>query len=113
VPQLFTEEELERIHEEMAPHLQQAGTPQTPRNLIAAFTARTRARLHMVLCFSPVGEPFRRRLRLFPALVNCCTIDWFSEWSAVALASVATSTLKETALGTLSHGLQNAVVRLT
>jgi len=45
VPQLFTDEELERIHEEMRPHLQQAGggAPPTVRNLLAAFTARTRA----------------------------------------------------------------------
>ena len=28
---------------------------------------------------------------MFPALVNCCTIDWFREWPAEALASVATS----------------------
>ena len=24
-----------------------------------------------------VGEAFRRRIRTFPGLVNCCTIDWF------------------------------------
>ena len=26
---------------------------------------------------------------MFPALVNCCTIDWFKEWPAEALYSVA------------------------
>ena len=39
--------------------------------------------------FSPIGEVFRARLRQFPALVTCCTIDWFSEWPAEALSSVA------------------------
>ena len=38
---------------------------------------------------SPVGAAFRTRCRMFPSLVNCCTIDWFSEWPAEALLSVA------------------------
>jgi dynein heavy chain, axonemal len=42
-----------------------------------------------VLCFSPIGDAFRTRVRMFPSLVNCCTIDWFSEWPQDALLSVA------------------------
>lgn len=44
---------------------------------------------------SPIGEIFRSRLRQFPSLVNCCTIDWFNEWPAEALESVAFSFLQE------------------
>lgn len=44
---------------------------------------------------SPIGEVFRARLRQFPSLVNCCTIDWFNEWPAEALKSVATMFLNE------------------
>jgi len=44
---------------------------------------------------SPVGDAFRERLRMFPSLVNCCTIDWFSEWPSDALKSVASQFLSE------------------
>ena len=32
---------------------------------------------------------FRDRIRQFPALVNCTTIDWFLEWPRDALIEVA------------------------
>ena len=31
----------------------------------------------------------RNRVRQYPALVNCTTIDWFTEWPADALLEVA------------------------
>jgi len=54
-----------------------------------------RRNLHVVLCFSPVGEDFRVRGRRFPALFNCVTIDWFHAWPPEALLSVATSFLQD------------------
>ena len=48
---------------------------------------------------SPLGEVFRNRLRNFPALVNCCTIDWFTNWPAEALTSVGTSILRKAKYG--------------
>ena len=38
--------------------------------------AQVRRNLHVVLCFSPVGDKFRVRARQFPALVNCTNFDW-------------------------------------
>lgn len=52
--------------------------------------AQVRKFLHVVLCFSPVGDKFRIRARQFPALVNCTAFDWFHTWPAEALVSVAT-----------------------
>ncbi len=48
----------------------------TPHELWAFFVERTRANLHIVLCCSPIGDAFRERLRQFPSIINCCTIDW-------------------------------------
>lgn len=36
----------------------------------------------------------RRRCRMFPSLVNCCTIDWFTKWPPEALRSVAQQCLQ-------------------
>lgn len=48
---------------------------------------QVRKNLHVVLCFSPVGDGFRKRARAFPALVNCTAIDWFHPWPRGALIS--------------------------
>ena len=41
------------------------------------------------MCFSPVGNNFKIRIRTFPSLVNCTTIDWFLPWSNEALGATA------------------------
>lgn len=58
------------------------------------FVDRVRDNLHIVLCFSPVGQKFRERARKFPALFNECTIDWFLPWPQDALVSVAETFIK-------------------
>ena len=49
---------------------------------------------------SPVGNAFRTRCRMFPSLVNCCTIDWFTEWPREALLGVSKSFFESVQLGT-------------
>ena len=89
VPNLWGTDDIEQINGVMRPLMQQQGIQQITKPAIASFfTNRVRSNLHVVLCFSPVGDVFRQRLRMFPALVNCCTIDWFAEWPREALASV-------------------------
>jgi dynein heavy chain len=31
--------------------------------------------IRLCVCLSPLGEAFRNRLRNFPSLVNCCTLE--------------------------------------
>ncbi|RDD38836.1 Dynein heavy chain 1, axonemal [Trichoplax sp. H2] len=97
VPNLFNSDELDTIYTSMKPVvLDERGQP-TKANLYSAFVKRVRNNIHCVICMSPIGEIFRQRLRQFPSLVNCCTIDWFSKWPSEALRSVAQHFLKELA----------------
>ena len=44
---------------------------------------------------SPIGDDYKRRLRMFPSLINCCAIDWFLPWPKEALVSVADFFIKD------------------
>ena len=59
------------------------------------FIDRIKANLHVVLAMSPIGDAFRSRLRMFPSLINCCTIDWFTAWPEDALEMVAGKFLED------------------
>ena len=95
MPNIYSLDELNSIYSAMKAVCQEAGLPPTKTNLFSAYTKRVRNNLHTVICMNPIGEIIRARLRQFPALVNCCTIDWFSEWPKDALESVAMTFLQE------------------
>uniref|UniRef100_A0A4W3IJM0 Dynein axonemal heavy chain 1 n=1 Tax=Callorhinchus milii TaxID=7868 RepID=A0A4W3IJM0_CALMI len=95
VPNLYAFDEQETIFTAMKPVVQDMGQQPTKANMMAAYTKHVRSNIHTVLCMSPIGEVFRARLRQFPALITCCTIDWFNEWPAEALESVANTFLEE------------------
>ena len=89
IPNLFPKDEMMQIMEMIRPRAKRAGRDRTPRELYDFFVDQCRQNLHTIICMSPLGSAFRTRLRKFPSLVNCCTIDWFSEWPEDALKSVA------------------------
>lgn len=60
----------------------------TTETIYALLIERSRANMHVVVCMSPIGDAFRNRLRQYPALINCTTIDWFLEWPREALLEV-------------------------
>uniref|UniRef100_A0A803TXX3 Dynein axonemal heavy chain 7 n=1 Tax=Anolis carolinensis TaxID=28377 RepID=A0A803TXX3_ANOCA len=99
VPNLFAVDEKQEICEKMRQiDRQRDRTKQTDGSPIALFNMfidRCRDQLHVVLAMSPIGDAFRNRLRKFPALVNCCTIDWFQSWPSDALQAVATRSLED------------------
>lgn len=84
--------------------------PENAEAMGAYFLERVRNNLHVVLCMSPAGEPFRSRLRMFPSLVNCTSIDWFSAWPEDALAEVALKYLEGVELE--SESMKKAVSQM-
>ena len=53
------------------------------------FIQEVKTNLHVLLTMSPVGNSLRNRCRKFPALVNCCTLNWFFPWSKSVLSQVS------------------------
>jgi len=100
IPGLFPPEDVDDIINTMRPFVKRAGLADTRDNAWNLFISQVRENLHMVLCFSPIGEPIKVRTRRFPALVNCVTIDWFQPWPEEALLSVSKRFLEDMDLGT-------------
>jgi dynein heavy chain len=82
-------DELDMIINDIRPVMKAAlpGVTDTWDNLYSFFLNRVRDNLHVVLCFSPVGNKFSTRAQQFPGLINGCTIDWFLPWPEEALTS--------------------------
>jgi dynein heavy chain len=92
VPNIFDAGEIAEVLDEVRKAAQTSGAnlPDSTNNtLFNYFIERCRQNIHIVLAMSPIGDAFATRLRMYPSLVNCCTIDWFSAWPAEALRSVA------------------------
>ena len=73
---LFEQDELDGIFSSLRTEAKAAGVHETPDALTEFFISRVRRNLHIVLCFSPVGDLFRVRARRFPGLINSTAIDW-------------------------------------
>lgn len=97
VPNIFPPDEKAEVCDNVRKIAAEEGRCQegTMQQLFAFFVERCRKNLHIVMCFSPIGDALRNRIRNFPSLVTCTTIDWFSEWPKDALESVAQKFLAE------------------
>jgi dynein heavy chain len=112
VPNLFPPDEKATLVEQMRTLFEKSRTSKveaTSASLYNMFVNRCKENLHVVLCMSPIGDAFRNRLRMFPSLVNCCTIDWFQVWPEDALEIVAIKFLEDIEL---EPSVRSSVVRM-
>ncbi|XP_033607299.1 dynein heavy chain 7, axonemal isoform X2 [Cryptotermes secundus] len=94
IPNIFSADEKEDICEKMRElDKQRDKSVQTDGSTVALFNlfvSVVRDQLHIVLAMSPIGDGFQNHIRRFPAIVSCCTIDWFQAWPDDALLAVST-----------------------
>lgn len=100
ISNLFDHEDLERISLDLKKEAIKQGIPDTKEAIFHFFSERVKQKLHLVLSTTPAGTSFRHRCRLYPPLINCCTIDWFDKWPLDALHSVAVSFLEGSEVST-------------
>ena len=74
---------------------------------------RVKRNLHIVLAMSPAGSLFRQRCRMNPSLINCCTIDWYQDWDAAAMLSVAQVYFQGVDFGTTSQTSDSEIEDVT
>ncbi|XP_055012614.1 dynein axonemal heavy chain 2 [Boleophthalmus pectinirostris] len=101
VPNLYKQEEFAEVCTALSDSARKENVVETHDSLFSFLIERVRNNLHIVLCMSPVGETFRKRILQYPALVNCTTIDWFCDWPTDALLEVAERYLTEMDLGSV------------
>ncbi|CAG9317056.1 unnamed protein product [Blepharisma stoltei] len=113
IPNLFTKEELDVVEQDIRYIVEK--NKMHVENIYNFFIQRVRENLHVVLCMSPVGQTFRLRMRMFPSLVNCCTISWFPPWGEDALLNVSLSRMYDLQISESDHNeavrLKNALAR--
>ncbi|XP_028407226.1 dynein heavy chain 3, axonemal-like [Dendronephthya gigantea] len=109
VPNIFPNDERLEIIEKMQAIVQEGelSVDSSPLAMYNFFVERIRQNLHIVLTMSPIGDAFRNRLRKFPSLINCCTIDWFQAWPEDALEMVANKFLDDVEM---SYNVRKEVV---
>ncbi|XP_022235820.1 dynein heavy chain 2, axonemal-like [Limulus polyphemus] len=112
VPNLFKQEEVDEVVSSLKNSDLSGKVSEDKQVLFVQFLDQVKDNLHVVFCISPVGEPYRKRLLNYPALVSCTTIDWFGEWPEEASVEVALKLLDQVHLGESQKEMQVAVAKV-
>ncbi|CAI6360698.1 unnamed protein product [Macrosiphum euphorbiae] len=95
VTRLFEENEFKEIKNALSDNIKNGDEMVSSEAVDSIFIDRVKNNLHFILSFSPIEKSFRVRLRQYPALLNCTTIDWFLDWPKEALLEVASTSLDD------------------
>lgn len=109
VPQLYKAEDMEVITTVGRQECQRKGVAINKMNMMSNYLLRVKANMHCIIAMSPLGDIFRQRLLKFPSLVNCSTIDWFSEWPEEALISVGTGSIEDGTIELNDHDKKGCI----
>eukprot|EP01105_Mastigella_eilhardi_P022506 TRINITY_DN553_c0_g1_i1.p1 TRINITY_DN553_c0_g1~~TRINITY_DN553_c0_g1_i1.p1 ORF type:complete len:4613 (+),score=1400.71 TRINITY_DN553_c0_g1_i1:1522-13839(+) len=91
VPGLFEGEEWVSLMHQVKEGAQRKGRMlDTEEELYKWFVQQVRVNLHVVFTMNPASPDFHNRAATSPALFNRCVLDWFGEWSSMALFQVGT-----------------------
>jgi len=91
---LYEPADLAKMSEDLTDVLTKKKIPVNKDNIKQQYVESLRDHFHIILCMSPIGELLRVRSRMFPSLINCCTLSWFDSWPKEALVSVANQFLR-------------------
>ncbi|KYO43526.1 hypothetical protein Y1Q_0013563 [Alligator mississippiensis] len=109
VPDLFDKEEVEDIVVKLTAVAEKANYTNSREAILSFFLQRVHSNLHIVLTSSPAGHNFRQHCRTYPAIINCCTVDWYENWPEEALLHVAKNYLSQKNIFDENETLTNRV----
>lgn len=95
---LFPKEEYDAMVGNLRNEAKSNGVMDSLETLQQYFLDKMKKNLHLIICFSPVGDNFRVKSRKFPGLINSTSIDWFHKWPKTALIDVANRFIGEVEL---------------
>jgi dynein heavy chain, axonemal len=84
-----------RLMNDLTDYMKSIGRPEIRENYYETFVEMTREFFHIIFATSPVGDALRIRCRKFPALINCCNLNWFTDWPNEALVSCCENLFKD------------------
>jgi dynein heavy chain len=96
VPNLYTNDDLARVRDEMKMAYKLAGnTEEIPEKMNDFFYGRVQDNLHLAYIASSTLKQFSTNCRSFPALINNASFIFYNPWPNEGLYEVATRFMKE------------------